>query len=291
MGTPFYQVDVFTDHIFGGNPLAVFTQGHKFKEEDLQKVAQEMNLSETTFVYPSTTKEADFDVRIFTPTREIPFAGHPTLGTAYILRKYGATSANPLRLNFKAGIIPVSTEGNRSFMQHPPAQTLHELSPSKIIAEALGIPLSGLDANLPIKVVTTGFPALFVPIKLLSIINNIAINTQILNEVLDPLGIDMIYPFCRETLNPENTVHSRAFAPGLGIPEDPATGSVAGAMGAYWASLSDQMEISMVIEQGYAMQRPSLIHVEVSNGKTQKISVGGQCHPVFTGIMDLEGER
>jgi trans-2,3-dihydro-3-hydroxyanthranilate isomerase len=289
MGIPFYQVDVFTDHIFGGNPLAVFTEGQKLKEEDLQKIAREMNLSETSFVYPSTKNEADFDVRIFTPTCEIPFAGHPTLGSAYILRKYGATTENPLRLNFKAGIIPVSTEGDRNFMQHPPAEILHELIPSKMIAEALGIPLSSLDRNLPIKVVTTGFPALFVPVNSLSIIKRIVINTQTLNEVLDPLGIDMIYPFCRETLNSDNTVHSRAFAPGLGIFEDPATGSVAGAMGAYWASLSNEVDISMVIEQGYAMQRPSLIYVEVSNQKTQKIRVGGQCQSVFTGFMDLEG--
>jgi len=175
-------------------------------------------------------------------------------------------------------------------MQHPPAQTLHELIPSKIIAEALGIPLSSLDGNLPIKVVTTGFPALFVPVNSLSVINKIEINTRTLNEVLDPLKIDMIYPFCRETLNPNNTVHSRAFAPSLGILEDPATGSVAGAMGAYWASLSNEVDISMVIEQGYAMQRPSLIHVEVSNREIQKILVGGQCQSVFTGLIDLEGE-
>jgi trans-2,3-dihydro-3-hydroxyanthranilate isomerase len=290
MGIPFYQVDVFTDHIFGGNPLAVFTEGQKLKEEDLQKIAREMNLSETSFVYPSTKNEADFDVRIFTPTREIPFAGHPTLGSAYVLRKYGATTENPLRLNFKAGVIPVSTEGDRIFMQHPPAQILHELIPSKIIAEALGIPLSSLDGKLPIKVVTTGFPALFVPVNSLSIINRIVINIQTLNKVLGPLGIDMIYPFCRETLNPENTVHSRAFAPGLGILEDPATGSVAGAMGAYWASLSNEVHISMVIEQGYAMQRPSLIHVQVSNREIQKIRVGGQCQSVFTGLIDLEGK-
>jgi trans-2,3-dihydro-3-hydroxyanthranilate isomerase len=290
MGTPFYQVDVFTDHIFGGNPLAVFTEGQKFKEEDLQKIAREMNLSETTFIYPSTKNESDFDVRIFTPSQEIPFAGHPTLGSAYVLRKYGATTKNPLRLNFKAGVISVSTEGDRSFMQHPPAQIRHELRPSKMIAEALGIQLSSLDRNLPVKVVTTGFPALFVPINSLSIINQIRINTQTLGKVLKPLEINMIYPFCRETLNPDNTVHSRAFAPSLGILEDPATGSVAGAMGAYWASLSNEVDMSLTIEQGYAMQRPSLIHVEVSNREIQKIRVGGQCHSVFTGLMDYEGK-
>jgi len=289
MEIPFYQVDVFTDHIFGGNPLAVFTSGQSFKEEDLQKVAREMNLSETTFVYPASTDEADFDVRIFTPTSEIPFAGHPTLGTAYVLRKYGGVTANPLRLGFKAGIISVWEEDGKSFMQHPPAQKLYELDRSEKIAEALGLRLSDLDAKFPVRVVSTGFPALIVPIVSLHKIKEIGINIQTLNEVLKPMGIDMIYPFCSETIDWENTVHVRAFAPGLGIPEDPATGSVAGAMGAYWASLSSDEESTMVIEQGHEMQRPSLIYVEVSKegGKIQKIRVGGQCQSVFTGNMIL----
>lgn len=290
MEIPFYQVDVFTDHIFGGNPLAVFTSGQNFQEGELQKVAREMNLSETTFVYPSSTNEADFDVRIFTPTREIPFAGHPTLGTAYVLRKNALVTPekNPLRLNFKGGIISVWVEGNKSFMQHPPAQTLHEVDPSEKIAQALGLTSNDLDENFPLRVVSTGFPALIVPITFLFKIREIDINTQILSEVLKPLGIDMIYPFCRETVDRENTVHVRAFAPSLGIPEDPATGSVAGAMGAYWASFNDDEEIRMVIEQGYEMQRPSLIHVEISKQEIQKIRVGGQCKPVFTGYMQRE---
>ncbi len=290
MEIPFYQVDVFTDHIFGGNPLAVFTDCQNFKEEDLQKVAREMNLSETTFVYPPSTDEVDFDVRIFTPTREILFAGHPTLGTAFVLRKNCAVTANPLRLNFKAGIISVWEERDKSFMQHPPAKTLHELDPSEKIAQALGLTLNDLDEKFPVRVVSTGFPALIVPIININKIKEIVINIQTLNEVLEPLGIDMIYPFCLETLDLENTVHVRAFAPGCGIPEDPATGSVAGAMGAYWASLDSNEEITMVIEQGYEMQRPSLIYVEVSKqgGEIQKIRVGGQCQSVFTGCMNLE---
>ena len=293
METPFYQVDVFTNHIFGGNPLAVFTKGQDLKEEHLQKVAREMNLSETTFVFPSTKDEADFDVRIFTPTQEIPFAGHPTLGTAYVLRKNGfvAIDKNPIRLNFKAGIIPVSAEDDKDFMLHPPAKILHELDRSEKIAKALGLSLTHLDGTLPVQVVSTGFPALLVPVGSLQAMKEITLNSQTLHEILEPLEIDMIYPFCRETVRTENTVHSRAFAPGLGITEDPATGSVAGAMGAYWASLENNqdIEIAMVIEQGYEMERPSIINVEVSKqgGKVQKIRVGGQTQPVFTGRMNL----
>ena len=160
MEISFYHVDVFTDHIFGGNPLAVFTDGQCFREEDLQMVAREMNLSETTFVYPSTRDEADFDVRIFTPTLEIPFAGHPTLGTAYVLRKNGWVTRDkkPIRLNFKAGIIPVWSEKDKDFMQHPGATTLYELDRSEKIAKALGLSLNRLDNTLPVQVVSTGFP-------------------------------------------------------------------------------------------------------------------------------------
>ena len=268
MEISFYHVDVFTDHIFGGNPLAVFTDGQCFREEDLQMVAREMNLSETTFVYPSTRDEADFDVRIFTPTLEIPFAGHPTLGTAYVLRKNGwvTRDKNPIRLNFKAGIIPVWSEKDKDFMQHPAAKTLYELDRSEKIAKALGLSLNRLDNTLPVQVVSTGFPALLVPVSSLHAMQEITLNLQTLHEVLNPLDIDMIYPFCRETMRTENTVHSRAFAPGIGISEDPATGSVAGALGAYLANLENNqaIELDMVIEQGYEMEHPSIINVEVS---------------------------
>ena len=293
MEISFYHVDVFTDHIFGGNPLAVFTDGQCFREEDLQMVAREMNLSETTFVYPSTRDEADFDVRIFTPTREIPFAGHPTLGTAYVLRKNGwvTRDKNPIRLNFKAEIIPVWSEKDKDFMQHPAAKTLYELDRSEKIAKALGLSLNRLDNTLPVQVVSTGFPALLVPVSSLHAMQEITLNLQTLHEVLNPLDIDMIYPFCRETMRTENTVHSRAFAPGIGISEDPATGSVAGALGAYLANLENNqaIELDMVIEQGYEMERPSIINVEVSKqrDKVQKIRVGGQTQPVFTGRMNL----
>ena len=286
MEIPFYQVDVFTNYIFGGNPLAVFANGEKLKPDELQKVALEMNLSETTFVYPPSSKKAHFDVRIFTPKREIPFAGHPTLGTAYVLRTYYGVTANPIRLNFKNGIISVWIEDDKFFMEHPPSEVLNELSRSNKIAEALGLTFKELDGKLHIRVVTTGLPALLVPVTSLRIINKVSINTQALNEVLQPLGIDMIYPFCCKTIDPDNTVHVRAFAPNLGISEDPATGSVAGAMGAYWASINPENKAKIVIEQGYEMHRPSLIYVEVS--KTQKILVGGQCHPVFTGNMMLK---
>jgi trans-2,3-dihydro-3-hydroxyanthranilate isomerase len=294
MEISFYQVDVFTKQLFGGNPLAVFPQAQDFKEEDLQKVAREMNLSETTFVYPSTSDEADFDVRIFTPTCEIPFAGHPTLGTAYVLRENGLVTKdkNPLRLNFKAGIIPVWTEEDKGFMQHPPAKFLQELERSEKIAQALGLGLEHLDGRFPIQVVSTGFPALLVPVISLDKIKEIAINTQTLHEVLEPLGIDMVYAFTTQVVHSSFSLHSRAFAPSMGIPEDPATGSVSGAVGAYLAKydvIEKEKLGDIKIEQGYEMKRPSSIYVQVTQqgSEIQKIRVGGQTQPVFTGRMNL----
>ena len=292
METPFYQVDVFTNHIFGGNPLAVFTEAECFEEGLLQKVAREMNLSETTFVYPSSKNDADFDVRIFTPAREISFAGHPTLGTAFVLRNNGliTNQQNPIRLNFKAGIIPVWAEEDKDFMLHPPANILREMNPSKKIAQALGLSLSDLEKTFPVQVVSTGFPALLVPVRSLEAIEAITVSTRVLHEILEVLGVSMIYPFCCETVNSENTIHSRAFAPDLGIPEDPATGSVAGAMGAYWAKMQGPGDTVMIIEQGYEMGRPSKIHVEIlkQEGKIEKIRVGGETQPVFKGRMSLK---
>ena len=294
MEISFYQVDVFTKQLFGGNPLAVFPQAQDFKEEDLQKVAREMNLSETTFVYPSTSDEADFDVRIFTPTCEIPFAGHPTLGTAYVLRENGLVTKdkNPLRLNFKAGIIPVWTEEDKGFMQHPPAKFLQELERSEKIAQALGLGLEHLDGRFPIQVVSTGFPALLVPVISLDKIKEIAINTQTLHEVLEPLGIDMVYAFTTQVVHSSFSLHSRAFAPSMGIPEDPATGSVSGAVGAYLAKydvIEKEKLGDIKIEQGYEMKRPSSIYVQVTQqgSEIQKIRVGGQTQSVFTGQMNL----
>ena len=294
MEISFYQVDVFTKQLFGGNPLAVFPQAQDFKEEDLQKVAREMNLSETTFVYPSTSEEADFDVRIFTPTCEIPFAGHPTLGTAYVLRENGLVTKdkNPLRLNFKAGIIPVWTEEDKGFMQHPPAKFLQELERSEKIAQALGLGLEHLDGRFPIQVVSTGFPALLVPVISLDKIKEIAINTQTLHEVLEPLGIDMVYAFTTQVVHSSFSLHSRAFAPSMGIPEDPATGSVSGAVGAYLAKydvIEKEKLGDIKIEQGYEMKRPSSIYVQVTQqgSEIQKIRVGGQTQSVFTGQMNL----
>jgi len=289
--TPFYQVDVFSNKLFGGNPLAVFLRGEDFKEAQLQQVAREMNLSETTFIFLPSIPEADFDIRIFTPEKEIPFAGHPTLGTAFVLSQAGlipATQKN-LILNFKAGLIPVNLEENdRIFMTQPSAKILQTFPDIERVAYSLGLNIKNIQSDLPIQSASTGFPALIVPINSLRAIQRIILKLPLLKELLDEVEVEMIYPFTRETVNVGNSIHARGFAPFIGIPEDPATGSVAGALG-YYLNDKNSEEKEFLIEQGYEMKRSGNISVKIMNTKGNKniIRVGGAIKLVFKGSLYL----
>ena len=290
MGRKFFQVDVFTDQVFGGNPLAVFPEPGELKEATHLQIAREMNLSETTFVYPSENPEADFRIRIFTPGKEIPFAGHPTLGTAHILWETGkiASMSHSVILEMGAGLIKVSKKQKKLFMQQPLPSFGDTVKDVDQVAEALSIGAGDIDPRFPIQIVSTGFPALYLPLTNLKAVQNVELNLPVLREVLG--SVDMIYAFSRETLEPSSTVHSRAFAPFIGIPEDPATGSAAGALGAYLVhhAVIDGLDSSeIVIEQGFEMNRPSLIQVSVeeTGGAIDSIQVGGQAITVFEGNL------
>ena len=291
MNIPFYQVDVFSNKLFGGNPLAVFLNGENFKEEQLQQVAKEMNLSETTFIFPRSHPDAHFDVRIFTPKKEIPFAGHPTLGTAFVLKYAGLISnkTNKLILNFKGGLISVHHQKDGIIMMETPAgKILKTISNTKEIADTLGLKPQNIDPNLPIQTVTTGFPALLVPIESIGAMKEIILNLALLKPLLREEKVDMIYPFTRQTIDQENSIHARGFAPFIGIPEDPGTGSVASALG-YYLNEKNSKEKRIIIEQGYEMKRPSNIFVEINDveGRTNEIRVGGKVRLVFKGTLYL----
>ena len=289
--TPFYQVDVFSNELFGGNPLAVFLRGKDFKETQLQQVAREMNLSETTFIFPPSNPQADFDIRIFTPEKEIPFAGHPTLGTAYVLSHTGLvpSTKKDLILNFKAGLIPVTLEENdRIFMIQSSAKILQTFPDMERVAFCLGLNVNNIKSDLPIQSVSTGFPVLIVPINSLRAIQRIILNLPLLKELLEEVQVEMIYPFTRETVNFDNSVHARGFAPFIGIPEDPATGSAAGALG-YYLNDKNLEEKEFLIEQGFEIKRSGNISVKITNTEGNKniIRVGGKIKPVFKGSLYL----
>ena len=292
METQFYQVDVFTNLLFGGNPLAVFLKGEDFKEDQLQQVAREMNLSETTFVFPPSHPDADFDVRIFTPVKEIPFAGHPTLGTAFVLKHAGLipSTKNHLLLNFKSGLVSVYLQDDGIIlMKTPKGKILKTFSNNKEVAESLGLKVNNIDPDLPIQTVTTGFPALLVPITTLESIKEMVVDLVLLKPLLEQEKVDMVYPFTRQTFDQKNSIHARGFAPFIGIPEDPGTGSVASALGFYLHEKNPK-EKDFIIEQGYEIKRPSNIFVEivVAEGRTNEIRVGGRVRLVLKGTLYLK---
>ena len=292
MDTTFYQVDVFSNKLFGGNPLAVFLKGENFKEDQLQQIAREMNLSETTFVFPPSHPDANFDVRIFTPGKEIPFAGHPTLGTAFVLKYSGLISntKNNLILNFKSGLISVHLQEDGIFlMKTPEGKILQTFSNTKEVADTLGLKPHNIEPNLPIQTVTTGFPALLVPINSLGAMKEILLDLALLKPLLKEAKVDMIYPFTRQTFEEKNSIHARGFAPFIGIPEDPGTGSVASALG-YYLNEKNSKENRIIIEQGYEMERPSNIFVEIDEveGRANEIRVGGRVRLVFKGNLYLK---
>ena len=290
--TSFYQVDVFSNKLFGGNPLAVFLNGEDFAEYQLQQVAKEMNLSETTFISPPSHPDADFDVRIFTPGKEIPFAGHPTLGTAFVLKHAGLipSTKNHLLLNFKSGLVSVYLQDDGIIlMKTPKGKILKTFSNNKEVAESLGLKLSNIDPDLPIQTVTTGFPALLVPITTLESIKEMVVDLVSLKPRLEQEKVDMVYPFTRQTFDQKNSIHARGFAPFIGIPEDPGTGSAASALGFYLHEKNPK-EKDFIIEQGYEIKRPSNIFVKivVAEGRTNEIRVGGRVRLVLKGTLYLK---
>ncbi len=286
----FFQIDVFTDQPLCGNPLAVFPEATGLDSALMQSIASEMNLSETTFVFPPSAANADYDVRIFTPAKEIPFGGHPTLGTAEILKHLaGTTAPSSFTFNMGVGLVPVVWEDGSCFMTQPEPEISPPLEKSAHVTEALGVSQKSLHPTLPVQPVSTGFPALMIPLVELESVKNISLNLPVLKTVLSHL--DLAYVFCMDTDDRTCQVHARSFAPFIGISEDPATGSVAGALGAYLLhhEVFGFEKLSIGIEQGVEMGRRSEIKVSAcrQDGKIQDVRVGGKSRIVIEGKLTL----
>ncbi len=302
----FIQADVFTEVIFGGNPVAVFPEADGLSDDEMQKIAREMNLSETTFVLPPTDPRADVRVRFFTPSAELPFAGHPTIGTHVVLASLGRyTISGPVTRVWQQvgiGTLPVDliTDGSgktsRAVMTQGEARHGGVFKDRKKMAQALGIAPEDIHPDLPAQVFSTGLPGLIIPLASLDAIQRVSLNVGVFNEICRAMSVTGAEVFTLETLDKAHHVHVRNFDPLVGVFEDPATGSMAGALGAYL--LANQVfdyepEAStthMVIEQGFEMGRPSLIEVEVDirQGAVAEVRVGGQVVIVITGELMLE---
>ena len=298
---PFHTVDVFTDQLFGGNQLAVFTSAEGLTDEQMQMIAREMNLSETTFVFPPADQANTCKVRIFTPGGELPFAGHPTLGTAHVLAATGATATNddPARIVLEEGVGPVPVtvsprEDGRTFAQLSVAQmpTVGPPPPSREdLAAILSISPDDIPEDQPIEAVSCGVPYLFVPVSGLEAMARLSPNTMLWNKVLGDYWADAVFAYCRETVHASSDVHGRMFAPSLGITEDPATGSAVVALAGHLGSREGAPTgtLRWMVEQGIEMGRPSFLEVEADKqaGEFKAVRVGGSTVPVSSGQMDV----
>lgn len=299
----FYQADVFTGQPFGGNPVAVFPDAHGLADYQLQRIAREMNLSETVFVLPPTDQAAVVRLRIFTPTQEIPFAGHPVLGTFFVLAQLGLIAVTDgvtrVMQECNIGLYPVelhAQEGEltRVVMTQPKPEFLGPVDAIEDvykIASALGLPKYAItDMRWPIEVVSTGLPVLIVPLRTLTAVRSIQPNAPAIMDVCSQFGANGVMAFTPVTVEPSATVHARMFAPSIGILEDPATGSASGALGAYLVqngAVDVAPTTEIVVEQGYEIERPSQIFVRVESDDDiiQTVKVGGQCVMVVEGTL------
>jgi trans-2,3-dihydro-3-hydroxyanthranilate isomerase len=287
----FVIADVFTRRRFGGNQLAVFTDGSGLDAATMQDIAREMHFSETTFLLPAE-RGGDFRVRIFTPEYELPFAGHPLVGTGFVIvsERMKRWDAPLTSVTLEAGVGPILVEvrtesdaaGHTTMTQPLPAVkgSLPDIEP---LARALSINASEIErTGLPVETIYNGITVMIVPVASREAVEAIKVDTGALEEVSRRVGAETVLTFTRETVEPSSTVHCRVFAPAAGVIEDAATGSANGPLG-YYLVRHRVVEVKAVTqilsEQGFEMKRPSMLHVEVDvnpgAGEVTGVRVGG----------------
>lgn len=297
----YHIVDVFTDRPFGGNPLAVFTNGRGVASELMQSIAKELNLSETTFVLLPEDLANDYRVRIFTPGKELPTAGHPTVGTAFILAREHLipveTDESVIHLEEGVGTIRVTVElkdrlPEMIWMEQPLPTFGRVFEDPGPIAEMLSLPTDSIDSRWPIEVVSCGVPFLYIPLKDLRASRSIRFRFDVSERILKDYGVSEVFVFTTETELAGSSVHSRMFAPALGISEDPATGAASGPLGCYLVHhkvfpTSDKSEFTS--EQGIEMGRPSIINILIGHegDEITSVRIGGRCHFMGEGYLEV----
>jgi trans-2,3-dihydro-3-hydroxyanthranilate isomerase len=295
----FYTADVFTNRQFGGNPLAVLTDARGLSSETMQQIAREFNLSETVFVLPPDNPAHTRRLRIFTPGAELPFAGHPTVGTAIILAQIDALDlrANPTRIVFEEGVGPVPVtiqlEAGRPTAAQLTAARLPSAGapppPAADLAAMLGLEVSDIrqDAYAPEAVSSGGTPFTIIPLTSRNALARAKLRLDLWERLLANSWAPAVYPICFDPELPGSDLRVRMFGPAIGIAEDPATGAAATALGGYLAARAAQRDgtLAWVVEQGFEMGRPSILNVEAdkASGELTAVRVGGQAVLVSEG--------
>jgi trans-2,3-dihydro-3-hydroxyanthranilate isomerase len=252
----------------------------------MQKIAKEINFSEATFIMSGLQGNGGYDVKIFTPDSEIPFAGHPTIGTAYIIQRFLESNKNTkIKLNLKVGQIPVVFNEQNVWMTQNQPNFGTEID-VKTIAKTLQIDTDDINTNFPVQLVSTGLPSIIVNLKTLDAVNRCKVNHRIYNHVLEEIGNANLLVFTTETAHPENDLHARVFMFTSGHLEDPSTGSANGNLAGYLLEYNffNSNEINCNVEQGYSIGRQSLLKIKAQ--KTDDnflIQVGGSIFVVAEG--------
>ena len=294
-------VDVFTDRPLAGNPLAVVLEADGLSDTQMQAIARETNLSETTFVLPPENREHAARVRIFTPHAELPFAGHPTVGTSWVLLDEGLVGSSADGFILEEGVGPIDVRIDRGrgevvlWMSHPPVRFGEVIDEREDIAAALGLTVADLRSEVPIQVVSTGVPFVFVALNDAAAVDRAIASGEALTSVLDPHGLPPVFLFA---VVAADRFYSRMFGPhsSTRIVEDPATGSASGPLGAFavrYDLVPRAAELSLLSEQGTRMGRQSFIHIKLAYPTEaevpSKIEVGGSVRPVMTAELSISG--
>jgi trans-2,3-dihydro-3-hydroxyanthranilate isomerase len=300
---PYLHLDVFTDEALTGNQLAVFLAPAGLSDAEMQNIAREMAFSETTFVFPaegSKTKKADFRVRIFGPNRELDFAGHPTIGTAFALVRAGKIAPGTKRVTFQEGIGPVPLDlewkGNDlsfAWMYQLEPTFGKSIDDAAAVARALSIEASDIQSTgLPIQEVSCGATFLFVPVATRAAVDRALLDRALLGELLERLGMSRrgVFLFSSEPGGDDATVYSRMLS--FGVLEDPATGSASGPLGSYLVHhrvVPREKAGRILSRQGVQMGRPSRVHISIGleGDRIREVKVGGSSAFVGTGTIEL----
>ena len=289
----YHLLDVFTNQRFGGNQLAIFEDATEIPTELFQNIARELNLSETVFLYPKND-QGHYPMRIFTPVKELPTAGHPTIGTAYFLAQKYPQQIGQLELimSQKIGEITVKVDISSSGVT---MATMYQIDPifGKVfdnrhqIADLLSLKESDLLAY-PIQEVSCGVPYIIIPVKTIKNIENIIFRTDIWEQLKPLFNENSVYVFTPHGTLPNGDLHGRMFAPELGVNEDPATGSANGPLVCYLLKHNIKKG-PLISEQGFEMGRPSILHIHIENegDKITAVKIGGQAIIVGRGTFFL----
>lgn len=292
---PFYILDVFAERKYAGNQLAVVLDfGRSLSDAQMQAIALEMNYSETTFLLSDAPRDGGYEVRIFTPGCEVPFAGHPTIGTAYtILQQVQCGKGMEVTLNLKAGKIPVRVErqadGQELLWMHTLPPTFGRVLDRVAMADALGLGEGDLDGRFEVQIVSTGLPFPIVPVRSLEAIKRARCDGEKLATLLGERGeFAAAFLFCAETEDPGNQVHARMFAPFCGVAEDPATGSANSCLAGYLSRYEffGSPEVDLCVEQGIEVNRPSRLYLRTRRAdEAIEVFVGGKCVVTASGVL------